>query len=61
MMKSLKEFKPLIRLIGKDKKKLFIASSLIFITGIFEIFTGYLNGSAVEEITNLNLKKSLIY
>ncbi len=60
-MKNLKEFKPLIRLIGKDKKKLIIASILIFMVGIFEIFTGYLNGAAVEEITNLNLRKAILY
>jgi len=60
-MKNLKEFKPLIRLIGKDKKRLVVASIFIFIAGIFEIFTGYLNGAAVESITNLDVKKALIY
>ena len=60
-MKSLKEFKPLIKLIGEDKNKLILASILIFISGIAEIFTGYLNGAAVEAITNLELKAALIY
>ena len=60
-MKSLKEFKPLIKLIGEDKNKLILASMLIFISGIAEIFTGYLNGAAVEAITNLELKGALIY
>ena len=60
-MKNLKEFKPLIRLLGEDKKKLIFASILIFISGIAEIFTGYLNGAAVEAITNLQIKASLIY
>ena len=60
-MKSLKEFKPLIKLIGEDKNKLILASILIFISGIAEIFTGYLNGAAVEAITNLELKGALIY
>jgi len=60
-MKSLKEFKPLIRLLGNDKKKLILASILIFISGIAEIFTGYLNGGAVEAITNLNIEKALLY
>lgn len=60
-MKNLKEFKPLIKLIGKDKNKLIFASILIFISGIAEIFTGYLNGAAVEAITNLELKASIIY
>jgi len=60
-MKGLKNFKPLIKLIDKDKKKLVFASILIFISGIAEIFTGYLNGAAVESITNLHLKAALIY
>ena len=60
-MKSLKEFRPLIKLIKEDKKKLIIASIIIFASGICEIFTGYLNGRAVEEITNLNVISSLVY
>ena len=60
-MKSLKEFRPLIKLIKEDKKKLIIASIIIFASGICEIFTGYLNGRAVEEITKLNVISSLIY
>ena len=60
-MKKLKIFKPLIKLIGKDKNKLILASILIFISGIAEIFTGYLNGAAVESITNLQVKMALIY
>ena len=60
-MKKLKEFRPLIKLIGEDKNRLIIASILIFISGIAEIFTGYLNGAAVESITKLELKMALIY
>ncbi len=60
-MKKLKEFKPLIKLIKEEKNKLIIASIIIFLSGIAEIFTGYLNGRAVEEITKLNVKDSLIY
>jgi len=60
-MKNLKEFKPLIRLIGEDRKKLIIASVLIFLSGIAEIFTGYLNGAAVEAITNFELKSAIIF
>lgn len=60
-MKSLKEFKPLIRLIGEDKKKLIIASIIIFMSGIAEIFTGYLNGAAVEAITKLDMNAALMY
>lgn len=60
-MKDLKEIKPLIKLIGDDKRKLLFASVLIFIAGISEIFTGYLNGSAVEAITNLDLDRALLF
>ena len=60
-MKSLKEFKPLIKLIGKDKYRLIIASILIFISGIAEISTGYLNGRAVESITKLEVKQALLF
>jgi len=60
-MKSLKEFKPLIKLIGKEKGRLIIASIIIFIHGIAEITTGYLNGAAVESITKMELKHALIY
>lgn len=60
-MKNLKEFKPLIKLLGKEKTKLIIASILIFINGIKEMFSGYLNGAAIESITKMNLKLALIY
>ena len=60
-MKNLKEFKPLIRLIKDDKKKLVIASIIIFMSGIAEIFTGYLNGAAVEAITKLDVNAALMY
>ena len=60
-MNNLKEFKPLIKLIVKDKNKLIFASILIFISGIAEIFTGYLNGKAVASITNLEVINALIY
>lgn len=60
-MKNLKEFKPLIKFIGDDKKRLIIASTIIFINGICSILTGYLNGIAVEAITELQVKKAITY
>ena len=60
-MKSIKEFIPLWKLIKEEKVKLIIASSLILFAGISEIATGYLNGAAVESITNMALKNALIY
>ena len=51
-MKNFKEFKPLMKLISKKEKKNFILSSiLMFLSGISSIFTGLLNGLAVEAIT----------
>ena len=60
-MKSLKEFIPLWKLIKEEKVKLIIASTLILLAGISEIATGYLNGAAVESITNFALKNAVIY
>lgn len=60
-MKNLKEFKPLFKLIKEQKGKLIFASILIFIASLAEIFTGYLNGAAVESITKYHLKIAVIY
>ena len=59
--KSLKEFKPLLELLKEDKLKFIICAILLFIVESLSIFSGYLNGSAVEEITKLHLYKSLMY
>ena len=50
MKNNLKEFIPLWKLIKEEKKKIIISSLLIFLIGILEVFFGYLNGLAVEEI-----------
>ena len=60
-MKNLKEFRPLIKLIGNDKGKLILASIIIFISSITGIFSGYLNGSAIEAITKLDINKALLF
>ena len=60
-MKNIKEFKTLFNFVKEYKTKLIIASIMIFISGICDIFTGYLNGGAVTEITKLNIKGALIY
>ena len=59
-MKDIKEFKPLIKLIKEEKIKLILASAFIFISGVSEIATGYLNGAAVEAITKLDLKNAVM-
>ena len=60
-MKNLKEFKPLIKLVKEDINKLIFASIIIFMAGICEIFTGYLNGKVVDSITKLDIKNALIF
>lgn len=59
-MKSLKEIKPLMKLIKEEKGKIIFASILILLGGFTEIFYGYLNGLAIEEVTKLNINKALI-
>ena len=61
MKKDFKEFLPLWNLIKEEKGKLIFASILIFTVELSYIFTGYLNGSAIEAITNLRLKEALIF
>ena len=61
MKKDLKEFIPLIKLVKEDLKKIILASIVIFISGITDIFTGYLNGKVVESITSLDINKALIF
>ena len=60
-MKSLKEFRPLLKLIKEDKAKLIIATLCLLIGSLTSIATGYLNGAAVESITNNNIKMALMY
>ena len=60
-MKSIKEFKPLLKLVKEDLNKLIFASIIIFMSGICEVFTGYLNGRVVEFITILDIKNALIF
>ena len=59
-MKSLKEIKPLMKLVKEEKGKIIFASILILLGGFTEIFYGYLNGAAIEEVTKLNINKALI-
>lgn len=60
-MKNIKEFIPLWNLIKEEKVKIIIASLLVSIAEFAYIFQGYLNGRAVEAITDLLLTDALIY
>ena len=59
-MKSLKAFMPLWKFIKEEKFKLLIAAILMFISSLSFLLIGYLNGSAIEAITVLNIKRSVI-
>lgn len=60
-MKLLKRWIPLMKLVKEDKWKLIISGILIFLCGLTGIFTGYLNGAAVEAITSGNVRTAIIY
>ena len=60
-MKLLKRWIPLMKLVKEDKWKLIISGILIFLCGLTGIFTGYLNGAAVEAITSGNVRNAVIY
>lgn len=60
-MKKLKEFLPLWKNIKEDRNKFIIASILIFIHELANVLTGYLNGSAVEAITKLQIKEAITF
>lgn len=60
-MKLLKKWIPIIKLIKEDKWKLVVSGIIIFLCGLTGIFTGYLNGAAVEAITNSNINLAIMY
>lgn len=59
-MKNLKEFKTIIKLAKEYKIPITICSLFIVLSSLSYILVGYLNGAAIEAITKLNLKRSLI-
>lgn len=60
-MKSIKEFIPLWKLIKDQKKKIIIGSILIFIAELSSVLTGYLNGMAVEAVTDYCFKNAIVF
>ena len=60
-MKNIKELKPVFNLLKEEKKKFILFCLVLLIIESTSIFTGYLNGAAVESITKLNLKASINY
>ena len=61
MKKRFKDFIPLWRFIKEDKKKFIVFNISLFLSSFAFLFTGYLNGSAVEAVTNHKLKAALIF
>ena len=61
MKDKLKEFIPLWNFVKEKKVRIIIASIGIFSVEIANLFNGYLNGKAVEEVTNNNIKLSILY
>ncbi len=59
--KSLKELKKIFILIKEDKYKLLIAFVLMFISSLFSLSNGYLQGEITEAIVALSIKKALFY
>ena len=59
-MKNLKEFKTIINIAKNFKFRIIISSILIAIGSISYILVGYLNGKAIEEVTNKNLNGAII-
>ena len=61
MKKRFKDFIPLWRFIKEDKTKFIIFNISLFLSSFAFLFTGYLNGSAVEAITEHKLKTAIIF
>lgn len=60
-MKKLQKFTTLWNLVKEDKFKLIASAIIIFIAELSTIFTGYLNGAAVEAITKNMLLAAISY
>lgn len=60
-MKKLKDFKPILKYFKQYKVILIVSTIVIFITNLNYIFTGYLNGAAIESVVNNQIKASIIY
>ena len=55
----MKNIKPILKYFKKYKIALIFLSIIIFISNINYIFTGYLNGVAIEAVVNSNIKLAL--
>lgn len=60
-MKKIKEFKTLFSLMNEHKTKIIVCALLIMLCNVTYIFVGYLNGSAIESVTNKKIELAVIY
>lgn len=60
-MKNLKEYKTIFNYFKKYKFILIVSSIIILFTNVNYIFTGYLNGAAIEEVVNGSIEASIKY
>ena len=61
MKKRFKDFIPLWRFIKGDKKKFVLFNVGLFLSSFSFLFTGYLNGSAIESVTNHKLGLAITF
>lgn len=59
--KSLKDIKMILDLLKDDKFKMIAAFTLVFISSIFSLSNGYLQGEVAESIIALKIKEALLY
>lgn len=60
-MKNIKEFKTIIKLTKEHRFRIILCSIGIFISSFSYTLASYLNGKAIEEITNFNLKNTILF
>lgn len=61
MKKKFKEFIPLLRFIKKEKKKFILFNFCLFLSSFSFLFTGYLNGGAIEYVTKHKLGMAITF
>ena len=61
MKKKFKEFVPLWRFIKEDRKKFILFNLGLFLSSFSFLFTGYLNGAAIESITKHKLGLAIMF
>ena len=58
---GMKNINFIMKYLKKEKRLIFIAITLVTVSSLFDLTYGYFNGAAIDAVTKLNLKMSLIY